>query len=68
MGAEELQDPENVSKIWVKSFCRIVNNEQKMNNTKLLMVDMKSNDAIKLDTVKLEEEKLLNISRRKRTT
>ena len=39
MGAEELQDPENVSKFWVKSLYRIVNNEQKMNNTKLLMID-----------------------------
>ena len=52
MDAQELQDHENVSTIWVKNLNRIVN---KMNNTKSLMIDMKPKDAIKLDTVSLEK-------------
>ena len=52
MDAQELQDPEKVSTIWVKNLNSIVN---KMNNTKSLMTDMKPKDAVKLDTVKLDK-------------
>ena len=48
MDAQELQDPEKVSTIWVKNLNKIVN---KMNNTESSMTDMKPKDAIKLDTV-----------------
>ena len=51
MDAQELQDPEKVSTIWVKNLNSIVN---KMNNTKSSMIDMKPKDEIKLDTVKLD--------------
>ena len=50
--AEELQDPEKDSTIWVKNLSKIVN---KMNNTKSSMIDMKPKDAIKLDTVPLDK-------------
>ena len=50
MDAQELQDPEKVSTIWVKNLNKTVN---KMNNTKSLMIDMKPKDAIILDTVPL---------------
>ena len=49
--AQELQDPEKVSTIWVKNLNSIVN---KMNNTKSSMIDMKPKGAIRLDTVKLD--------------
>ena len=52
MDAQELQDPEKVSTIWVKNINKIVN---KMNNTKSSMIDMKPKDAIKLDTVPLDK-------------
>ena len=52
MDAQELQDLERVSTIWVKNLNSIVN---KMNNTKSSMVDMKPKDAIKLDTAKLDK-------------
>ena len=52
MDAQELQDPEKVSTIWVTNFKKIVN---KMNNTKSSMIDMKPKDAIKLDTVPLDK-------------
>ena len=48
MDAQELQDPDKVSTIWVKNLNKIVN---KMNNTKSSMIDMKPKDANKLDTV-----------------
>ena len=48
MDAQELQDPEKVSTIWVKNLNKIVN---KMNNTVSSMIGMKPKDAIKLDTV-----------------
>ena len=48
MDAQELQGPEKISAIWVKNLNKIVD---KMNNTKLLMIDVKPKDAIKLDTV-----------------
>ena len=52
MGAQELQDPEKASTIWVKNVNSTV---IKMNNTKSLMIDMKPKDAIKLDSVKLDK-------------
>ena len=52
MDAQELQDPENVSTIWVKNLKNIVN---KMNNTESSMTGMKPKDAIKLDTVSLDK-------------
>ena len=53
MDAQELQDHENVSTIWVKNLNKIVN---KMNNTVSSMVGMKLKDAIKLDTVPLDKK------------
>lgn len=58
MDAQELQNPENLSTIWVKNLGSIVN---KMNNTKSLMIGMKANDAVELD---IEQ----NISRGECTT
>ena len=52
MDAQELQDPEKVSTIWVKNLNQIVN---KMNNTKSSMNGMKPKDAIKLDAVPLNK-------------
>ena len=52
MDAQELQDPEKLSTIWVKNLNKIVNN---MNNTKSLMIGMKPKDAIKLGTVPLDK-------------
>ena len=52
MDAQELQDPEKVSTIWVKNLKNIVN---KMNNTESSMTGMKPKDAIKLDTVSLDK-------------
>ena len=51
--AQELQDLEKLSKIWVKNLNKNVN---KMNNTVLPMIDMKPKDAIKLDTVPLDKK------------
>ena len=51
MDAQELQDPEKVSTIWVKNLNKAFN---KMNNTVSLMIGMKPNDAIKLDTIILD--------------
>ena len=48
MDAQELQQPENVSTIWVKN--------QQMNSTKSSMIDMKPKDAIKLDTVQQDKK------------
>ena len=52
MDAQELQDPEKVSRIWVKNLNKIVN---KMNNTEPSMIGIKPKDAIKLDTIPLEK-------------
>ena len=52
MDAQEHQDPEKVSTIWVKNLNKIVN---KMNNTKSSMTGMKPKDAIKLDTIPLNK-------------
>ena len=50
MDAQDLQDAEKVSTIWVKYLKKIVN---KMNNTVSSMIGMKPKDAIKLDTAPL---------------
>ena len=52
MDAQERQDPEKVSTIWVKNLSKTMN---KMNNTISLMIGMKPKDAIKLDTVPLDK-------------
>ena len=52
MDAQELQNPEKVSTIWVKNVSSTVN---KMNITQSVMIDMKPKDAIKLDTVQLDK-------------
>ena len=51
MDAQELQDPEKVSTIWVKNLNKTVN---KMNNTASSMIGMKPKDAIELGTVPLD--------------
>ena len=48
MDAQEFQDPEKVSTIWVKNLNKIVS---RMNNTVSSMIGMKPKDAVKLDTV-----------------
>ena len=53
MDAQELQDPEKVSRIWVKISNKIVD---KMNNAKSSMIGMKPKDAVKLDTVPLDKK------------
>ena len=53
MAAQELQDPEKVSTIWVKTLIKIVN---KMSNTVSSMIDIKPKDAIKLDTIPLDKK------------
>ena len=55
MAAQELQDPEKVSTIWVKNSIKIVN---KMSNTVSSMIDIKPKDAIKLDTIPLDKKYL----------
>ena len=60
--AQELQNPEKVSTIWVKKLNKIVN---KKSNTRSSMIDMKPKDAIQLDAVSLgktypEETELLS--------
>ena len=52
MDAQELQDSEKVSTIWVKNLNKTVN---KMTNTVSSMIGMKPKDAIKLDTVPLDK-------------
>ena len=52
MDAQELQDPEKVSTIWVNNLNKTVN---KMNNTESSMTGMKPRDTIKLDTVPLNK-------------
>ena len=50
--AQELQDPEKISTIWVKNLNKTVN---KMNKTVTSMIGMKPKDAIELDTVPLDK-------------
>ena len=52
MEAQDLQDPEKVSTIWIKKLNKIVN---KMKNTKSSMINMRPKDAIKLDSVPLDK-------------
>ena len=52
MDAQELQDPEKVSTIWVKNLNMIVN---KMNTAVSSMIGMKPKDAIKLGTIPLSK-------------
>ena len=52
MDAQELQDSEKLSTIWVKILNKIVN---KMNNAISSMIGIKPKDAIKLDTVQLNK-------------
>ena len=52
MDAQQLQDPEKVSTIWVKNLSKTMN---KMNNTVPLMIGMKPKDPIKLDAVPLDK-------------
>ena len=51
--AQELQDPEKVSTIWVKNLNKTVN---KMNNTVSLMIGTNLKDAIRLNTVPLDKK------------
>ena len=53
MDAQELQDLEKASTIWIKNLNKIVN---KMNNTASPMIGMKPKDAIKLDTIHLDKK------------
>ena len=48
--AQELQDLEKVSTIWVKNLNKVVN---QMNNTVSPMISMRPKDVIKLDTIPL---------------
>ena len=59
--AQELQDLEKVSTIWVKNLNKVVN---QMNNTVSPMISMRPKDVIKLDTIPLGKKK----SRRSHTT
>ena len=52
MHAQELKDPEKVSRIWVKNLNKAVD---KMNNTVSSRIGMKPKDAIKLDNVPLDK-------------
>ena len=49
---EAFQDPEKVPTIWVKNLSKIVT---KMNNTVSSMISIKTKDAVKLDTISLDE-------------
>ena len=53
MDAQELQNPKNVSTIWVKNVDPAV---KRLNNTVLSMIGMKPKDAIKQDTVPLDKK------------
>ena len=53
MDAQELQGPEKVSRVSVKYLYKIVN---KMNKTVSSMTGIKPKDAIKLDTVPLDQK------------
>ena len=52
MDAQDLQNPEKVSTIWVKNLNKAVN---KMNNTASSMIGMKPKDVIKLDIIPLDK-------------
>ena len=50
MDAQELNDPDKISRIWVRN---LENTVKRMNNMKKAMIDMKPKDAIKLSNVEL---------------
>ena len=50
MDAQELNDPDKISQIWVRN---LENSVKRMNNTKTAMINMKPKDAIKLPNVEL---------------
>ena len=52
MDAQEVQNPEKISNIWVNNLNKIVN---KMNNTVSSMIGKKPRDAIKLDAIPLDK-------------
>ena len=52
MDAQELEDPEKVSRIWFKNSDKTVN---KMNNTVSSMIGMRPKDATEQDTVTLDK-------------
>ena len=52
MDAQELQDPEKVSTIWVKNLNKTIN---KVNNAVSSMIGMKTKNAIKLDTIPIDK-------------
>ena len=56
MNIQVFQDPQKVTVIWFKNLHRIAN---KMNNTKLSMIEtkMKPKDTIKLDIVERDKPK-----------
>ena len=56
MDAQELEDPEKVSTIWVKNLNKTMN---KMNNTASSMIGLKPKDAIELGTVPVNIQKKL---------
>ena len=53
MDAQELQDPKQVSRIWIKDLNNVANRK---NNIVSSMIGMKPKDAIKLDTVPLDKK------------
>ena len=53
MDAQELQDPKQVSTIWIKDLNNVANRK---NNTVSSMIGMKPKDAIKLDAVPLDKK------------
>ena len=53
MDAQELQDPKQVSTIWIKDLNNVANRK---NNTVSSIIGMKPKDAIKLDTVPLDKK------------
>ena len=55
MGALKLQDPKKVSAICSNNFNNAVS---KINNEKLLEIDIKLKNSIKLDIVKLDKSKI----------
>ena len=65
MDAQELQDPEKVSTIWVKNLNKTVN---KMNNAASSMIGMKPKDANKLDTISLDKTYPEETRRSKKTS
>ena len=53
MDAQELQDPKQVSRIWIKDLNNVANRKKNIVSS---MIGMKPKDAIKLDTVPLDKK------------